>query len=41
MKLKDEECEIKVKEFGKSIFKAKGKKQKVKKDLKDFFKIKF
>jgi hypothetical protein len=33
--------EIKLKEFGKPIFKAKGRKDKVKKETAEFFKLKF
>lgn len=32
--------ELKLKEFGKPIFKSKGKKNKIKKELNDFFNLK-
>ena len=35
------EYEIKLKELGKPIFKAKGKKKTIKKELDNFFKLKF
>lgn len=35
------EVQVKVKDFGRPIFKAKGKKNKVKKEMDDFFKLKF
>jgi len=35
------DCELRLKEFGKPIFKAKGRKDKVKKEAGDFFKLKF
>ena len=33
--------EIKLKEFGKPVFKAKGRKDKVKKEIEEFFNLKF
>ena len=34
------DCELKIKEFGKPVFKAKGRKDKVKQEAGDFFKFK-
>jgi len=40
-KAKIADVEVKFKEFGRPIFKAKGRKDKVKAETDDFFKLKF
>lgn len=38
--MRDNEMSIKIKEFGKMIFKSKGKKKKVKEEIEDFWNTK-